>query len=435
MKEQLEVKNFGPLKEFNIDLKPIMVFIGVQATGKSTIAKLIAIFRAKNFILEYVSFKDMLAHHNIASFLSNDSYINFTSESYSFYFKNGQGRIEEVKDHEFNIKKKSYREHREKIQDTPYGDLNIINRESLKKEIDGKEQERAFLLNETIKDESKINNLSKEIDILGKKLKLIEADWKKWSEFSDEIRNLENYSEYFPAERIFIPTAVGSFMNLIKNKVPIPKNLLDFGAEYEKARAFLKELDLQKILSVNYKFEDGQDRIYFDLDKYIPLNASASGFQTLIPMLMVIEYKTKLAFKEASTFIVEEPELNLFPSAQKYLTRVLIEKCASVNKDKTKEHELVITTHSPYILSSFNNQLFAGKISLKKATQINLINSIIPKECWIDSNRFAAYSVENGGTRSIVDSENGLISETELDSASEEINGEFDALMEIYKAK
>jgi predicted ATPase len=56
MKEHLEVKNFGPLKDISIDLKPVMVFIGAQATGKSAIAKLIAIFRSFDFISRRVSY-------------------------------------------------------------------------------------------------------------------------------------------------------------------------------------------------------------------------------------------------------------------------------------------------------------------------------------------------------------------------------------------
>ena len=42
MGKRLIVKNFGPIKEVDIDLKKINVFIGPQGSGKSTIAKIIS---------------------------------------------------------------------------------------------------------------------------------------------------------------------------------------------------------------------------------------------------------------------------------------------------------------------------------------------------------------------------------------------------------
>ena len=43
MNRRLIVKNFGPLKNIDIELKDVTVFIGPQATGKSCLAKLVNI--------------------------------------------------------------------------------------------------------------------------------------------------------------------------------------------------------------------------------------------------------------------------------------------------------------------------------------------------------------------------------------------------------
>ena len=43
--EKLIVKNFGPIKEAEIDLTKYVVFIGDTSVGKSVLAKLISIFR------------------------------------------------------------------------------------------------------------------------------------------------------------------------------------------------------------------------------------------------------------------------------------------------------------------------------------------------------------------------------------------------------
>ena len=39
--QRIEVKNFGPLKDVSLDIKDYMIFIGPQASGKSTLAKLV----------------------------------------------------------------------------------------------------------------------------------------------------------------------------------------------------------------------------------------------------------------------------------------------------------------------------------------------------------------------------------------------------------
>ena len=41
MLQRLEIKNFGPVKSASIEIRPALILIGQQASGKSTIAKLI----------------------------------------------------------------------------------------------------------------------------------------------------------------------------------------------------------------------------------------------------------------------------------------------------------------------------------------------------------------------------------------------------------
>ena len=46
---KLIVKNFGPLKDIEIEVREMVTFIGAQASGKSTLAKLLAVFEDENF--------------------------------------------------------------------------------------------------------------------------------------------------------------------------------------------------------------------------------------------------------------------------------------------------------------------------------------------------------------------------------------------------
>jgi predicted ATPase len=84
MNEQLIVKNFGPIKDATVDFKRVTVFIGPTGGGKSTLAKLAALFRGDNF---YPS----QSKQDRASFFKDFSINNyFVSKSrISFTYKNG----------------------------------------------------------------------------------------------------------------------------------------------------------------------------------------------------------------------------------------------------------------------------------------------------------------------------------------------------------
>jgi predicted ATPase len=53
--QKISIKNFGPIKEFESEVKNINLFIGPQASGKSTISKSIFIFKSlKNKLMSFI---------------------------------------------------------------------------------------------------------------------------------------------------------------------------------------------------------------------------------------------------------------------------------------------------------------------------------------------------------------------------------------------
>jgi predicted ATPase len=57
----------------------------------------------------------------------------------------------------------------------------------------------------------------------------------------------------------------------------------------------------------------------------------------------------RLLESKRTNFVVEEPELNLFPTTQRNLLNFLVACC-----NKRRKHSLTITTHSPYIINQLN---------------------------------------------------------------------------------
>jgi hypothetical protein len=123
---------------------------------------------------------------------------------------------------------------------------------------------------------------------------------------------------------------------------------------------------------------------------------------------------------------VEEPEANVFPSTQYDLVRLF----AHLSHEPNLDFSWVITTHSPYILSAFNNLIEAGQAARNNPTLHDEVARIIPERYWIKEGDFKAYAIEDGKLRSILN-ESGFIEGNYLDQVSEVIGNEFDELLRL----
>ena len=99
-----------------------------------------------------------------------------------------------------------------------------------------------------------------------------------------------------------------------------------------------------------------------------------------------------------------------------------------------KEAEWVITTHSPYVLTSFNTLMLAYKVAQKSDELRAEVEKIIPSRCWINPDDFVAYYVDNGTVRNIMGEKTGMIADSELDNVSEDFAGEQDQLLALYRS-
>ena len=84
--ESIEIKNFGPIKHVKLDLRDINVFIGPTASGKSTVAKLVAIFKTshseKRSIDQFVA---LTADYNIDFNITEKTFIKYSY--YDYYWE------------------------------------------------------------------------------------------------------------------------------------------------------------------------------------------------------------------------------------------------------------------------------------------------------------------------------------------------------------
>ena len=95
------------------------------------------------------------------------------------------------------------------------------------------------------------------------------------------------------------------------------------------------------------------------------------------------------------------------------------------------DSSISVTTHSPYILSSLNNLIQAGDVIAEKIEKSNEIKKILGDGRYIKYDQISVYSMKNGHAKSIKDKEYRLISQSALDSVSEDISRDFSKLLDI----
>ena len=192
---------------------------------------------------------------------------------------------------------------------------------------------------------------------------------------------------------------------------------------------------MTRLFGGEIKREGDADFVETSDGRKVPFGSLSSGQQELLPMWSLIDlYAQQDEFlssrKDAPKpqrhlIYIEEPEAHLFPSAQSVLMEFLIGSLVSRNL-----RSLVLTTHSPYILSKLNVFLKAGQLARRKKRNQD-INEIVPRECWLNENQLSAFAIENRNLRSLIDTEYGLIEDEYLDEISQAMAKEYSQLVKI----
>ena len=136
---------------------------------------------------------------------------------------------------------------------------------------------------------------------------------------------------------------------------------------------------MKRILMADYTSDSEGEKMYFDEHHWVKLMYSSSGQQEVLWILMLLFV---LILQKKSAFVViEEPEAHLFPVAQRYIVQFI-----SLMVNSTSG-SVLITTHSPYILTSANILLYSYQVEKEDG------KVIVPKELRIPGEIFEAYKV------------------------------------------
>lgn len=166
----------------------------------------------------------------------------------------------------------------------------------------------------------------------------------------------------------------------------------------------------------------GRDSVGLDIGRRRILSAMtvASGQMEIWPFWAVLE---ALFDRPLSGYqiCIEEPEAHLHPKAQ-WAVMEIIASLANANL------HFLLTTHSPYIVYAVNNFLLAQEVIRSGQS---LPAKTVPLEAVLRADRVSSYRFsEDGYVHDILDDSVGLIDEDELDNIADELGASFTALQE-----
>ena len=353
------IRNIGPVKYAEFELKRFNIIIGPQSSGKSTIAKIlstcswvekeVATTMDEHAVADAAAFRALMVDfHKMTDYFVEDSEIQFETDVIKVTLK-GDAFSVQLKNQEL------YR--REKICYIP-SERNSVTLPELQGYEFGQTNLRSFLFDWFNAREFYGKDNKTDILDLGVRYFYDPNEQK----FKDRIEHVNGKTYQIP---------LGSASSGLQSVIPLQIMIQYYSSQYFKTFADRTSFDS------DVKTRMIQARV---IDKYVlsPLypNFIPEDRKRLISLvndrihradpearrLLAIYQKQsdRLTVPVRTSYIVEEPEQNLYPSTQRDLLNFIVATC-----NDERAHNLTVTTHSPYIINQLNLLLKAADMNEK----------------------------------------------------------------------
>lgn len=434
---KLTIRQFGPVSDAEIDLSRYVVLIGPQSSGKSTIAKLIYYFlhirdEVARFVLESA---EMPSRRDLEFRLQKrlrNQFVEFfgpTPQRMGVYlrFDYCPGRSIEVsldrEKHRF-INLRFSPAIIEGVINLFEGAIPKLSKVPRKPSfISGAaklafDQERGAIAEQT-------RSQANELFAFAKELFFVPAGRSLLSTLSDQLQYIHPHQLDYPMRQFL--DAVNSTKTLFNQSLDqiitarqaLSEEKLWFAA-IRKAQGYVR-----RVLKGEYRYDSEGGKIYVGQNVYTKISYASSGQQESVWILLSLFL---LVLEKAKTLVViEEPEAHLFPDAQKEVVEFIAFVFNEINCD------FVITTHSPYVLASINNLLYAYDLGQRGSS--DAVQRVVSRDRWLSPQLVSGYFVSDGTVNTLKSVDTPALRTELLDRASELINNEFDRLLEVERER
>jgi predicted ATPase len=449
--QRIVVKNFLGIQEVDIKIGKVLVLIGEQASGKSTLAQLIYFFQTIQEDIFDVSFTDNYKEvfrneHDLETFISDKFYHFFGStklwDSFEVNYYYGDNKSitlitsDDNKVLQIQVSStlttaiiqayKNILEHKSSALQQPFSLYAKQASASINKRFELLSQ--VFELKQT-------NSL---YIVAGRNATVSYPDLFKKYLFSSLERSIEEQKAAKPLAKKQNTDEI-LMLEFVKHVESIKERLSSAGgmkgiinSRKKNEYLILANEKIEHILKGKYVQDAMGERIKLQgqSNKYVLLKNASSGQQEAIRILqdlflLIAEERTEMR-------VFEEPEANLFPIAQKEMIELM-----ALMLNVVPDSSIIITTHSPYILSVINNLLFAGQVAAKSPDKKAAVKQLIHENFWLQPEDVNAYSLGNSYDsdknyfEDIFNEETSTIDQNYLDAVSEMLGEEFYQLIDI----
>ena len=416
------IKNVGPIKEVELDLNKINVFMGPQSSGKSTIAKIICHCQwvekhcFSNFEEQQMFFQSgtkfydgMIEYHRLDGYFNSKSRIIYTGNYVTIKY-NHQTKAVSIKQSqktEYKYPKIAYiPSERNIVAAIPnlkrYNETNDVILYFMYDWFSAREALVEMPLNNVLQHDITYSYSNDRDYILDEKKKILMTNASSGVQSLTPLmmvlkNNIDNiYQKERPLSYEQMVSKNDALQNLENVRNAFAHSV--FGVDTKQLYQYFHNLALTK-----------------------PLDP-----QSFLTQYEVYRQLIEDSFKyHQSNIYLEEPEQNLFPQTQGKFVCWLIE----LLKNEERNHTLMMTTHSPYILFSLNNCMMGGlvknKIPEEKRNEFNSFHA------WIDPKKVSIYEIHDGTLKCIQD-EDGIIEDNYLNQAYKENSAEYLSLLNYY---
>lgn len=410
---RIKIENIGPIKNVDFELNKVNVIMGPQSSGKSTIAKIISYCQwvEKRFILDgefkYSFAEQFIGFHRVSQeYFSKDSLIEYESDYVKLSYKG-------VK-HRFSIKKKrkfsKYTKSKNIYIPAERNFVSVIP--NLGKYKESNDNIMSFLYDwyDTKRQYSKFRKLP----ILN-----LNVEYHHIEEGDSDILTIENNKE------ISLKNASSGLQSVIPLTMLIDYLSNDFFNESSTNSVDEKE-EITKIFVNNFTYIiDSIERMKVLADSFKDgKNEITLSEKELSKIIDLLALRTKYYY---SSFIIEEPEQNLYPETQRDFVYFLLKNILN----EERNHQALLTTHSPFILYALNNCMMGNRVS-ENLTEDEK-NNLLSYNSWINPDLVSVWEIDktNGTLKDIKDPKTGTISKNFFNQFTNELMNEYYEMLSV----